>query len=117
MEIWMIAGILFVLAAVLFGYSMIKKEEKDLAYIELEEFSLAVTKTVFELNGRVQQLEKELSIPSVEKERLSHITRLSKDNVITLFTKGESAETISSQLDLSLSAVQEVIDTYITEGL
>lgn len=117
MEIWMIAGILFVIATVLFGYSIIKKEEKDLAYTELEEFSLAVTKTVFDLNSRVQQLEEELSISPVERQRMNQVTRLSKDNIITLFTKGQSAETISSQLDLSLPVVQDVIDTYITEGL
>lgn len=117
MEIWMIAGVLFIISAALFGYSFIKKEEKDAAYRELETFSLAVTKTVYDLNERIHTLESQLSVTLEEEEKSSMMTRLMTDNTITLFTKGVATKEIAKQLDLSQNSVQEVINDYITDGI
>lgn len=118
MEIWMIAGVLFGIALFLFVFSLIKKEEKEPAYKELENFSLSVTKTVYDLNLRVHKLEQELKIAVDEAdEKSAQLTRLLKDNIITLFTKGTPANVIADQLDISSQAVQEVINDYITDGL
>ncbi|PRY83268.1 helix-turn-helix domain-containing protein [Alkalibacterium olivapovliticus] len=117
MEIWMIAGVLLVISGVLFSYSFIKKEEKDAAYKELESFSLAVTKTVYDLNERIHMLESKMSMTVEEEEKSTLMTRLMKDNTITLFTKGVATKEIARQLDLSQSSVQEVINDYITEGI
>lgn len=117
MEIWMIAGILLVLSAALFVYSFIKKEEKDAAYKELETFSLAVTKTVYDLNERIHILESQLNVVTEEDEKSSFMTRLMVDNTITLFTQGVATREIARQLDLSQASVQEVINDYITEGI
>lgn len=117
MEIWMIAGVLLVIALVLFVYSLIKKEERDLAYKELEEFSLTMSKTVYDLNERVYSLENELSITSPVSDLHNQVTTLTKDNIITLFTKGISADVISKQLGIAETSVQHTIDTYISEGI
>lgn len=117
MEIWMIAGVLLVISVALFVYSFIKKDEKDAAYRELETFSLAVTKTVYDLNERIHTLENQLSISLDEEPKSSFMTRLMKDNTITLFTKGVATKEIAKQLDLSQNVVQEVINDYITEGI
>ena len=117
MEMWMIAVLLLILSAALFIYSLIKKEEKDAAYRELETFSLAVTKTVYDLNQRIHTLESQLNVNLEEEEKPSQMTRLMKDNTITLFTKGVATREIARQLDLSQNSVQEVINDYITEGI
>lgn len=118
MELWMIAGVLFGIALFLFVFSLIKKEEKEPAYKELESFSLSVTKTIYDLNMRVHKLEEELKIAVEEVDEKSVlVTRLLKDNIITLFTKGTPTNVIADQLDISSQAVQEVINDYITEGL
>lgn len=117
MEMWMIAGVLFVIAIVLFVYSLIKKEERDLAYKELEAFSLTMSKTVYDLNERVYSLENELNISSPVSELHNQVTTLAKDNIISLFTKGISADVISKQLGIEEASVQHTIDTYISEGI
>lgn len=118
MEIWMIAGALMLMSAVLFGYSFIKKEQKEPAYKELESFSLAVTKTVYDLNQRVHTLEAELNLALEEEELQSdQMTRLMKDNTITLFTKGVATREIARQLSLSHGVVQEVVNDYITDHI
>ncbi|MDZ7835859.1 MAG: hypothetical protein U5K84_11585 [Alkalibacterium sp.] len=88
MELGMIAAILFGSAALVYLYSFTQKEEKEQAYIELEEFSLAVTQSVFELNERVKTLESEHEIDAEVKTLQKQVTQLNKDNIITLFTKG-----------------------------
>lgn len=117
MEIWMIAGILFVIALVLFVYSLIKKEDKDLTYKELEEFSITVTHTVYNLNERVAELENELKVVAKQPELSNQVTTLAKDNIVTLFQKGLKTETISRQLGIAETSVQHTIDTYISEGI
>lgn len=117
MELWMAAGILLGLAALVFLYSFTQKQEKEQAYKELEDFSLSVTKTVYDLNERVKLLENELEIDKQIHSFPKQVTELNKDNIITLFTKGYSTEIISEQLSIASTSVQEVIDSYVEEGI
>ena len=117
MELGMIAAILFGSAALVYLYSFTQKEEKEQAYIELEEFSLAVTQSVFELNERVKTLESEHEIDAEVKTLQKQVTQLNKDNIITLFTKGFTTETISGQLGIASTSVQEIVDAYVEEGI
>ena len=117
MELWMVAGILFVLAVALFIYSLTQKKEKDLAYKELEEFSLTVTRSMHDLNKRVKTLEAKQGIESLEHMLPQRVTQLNRDNIITMFTKGYPTEAISQQLNIAADSVQEVIDAYIEEDI
>lgn len=113
----MVASVLFGLAVLVFIYSFTQKQEKEQAYKELEDFSLAVTKTVYDLNERVKTLESELKVENPELDLPKQVSQLNKDNIITLFTKGFSTETISEQLSVASTSVQEIIDTYVEEGI
>ncbi|SFC53290.1 hypothetical protein SAMN04488102_10965 [Alkalibacterium subtropicum] len=117
MELWMAAGILFVLSVFVFVYSFTQKQEKELAYKELEEFSLTVTRSMYDLNKRVKALEAELGIESLEYDLPQRVTQLNSDNIITMFTKGYPTEAISQQLNVASASVQEIIDAYIEEGI
>lgn len=117
MELWMAAGILFALSVFLFIYSFTQKQEKELAYKELEEFSLTVTRSVYDLNKRVKALEAELGRETLENMLPQRVTQLNKDNIITMFTKGYPTEAISQQLNIASASVQEIIDAYVEEGI
>ncbi|WP_368646333.1 helix-turn-helix domain-containing protein [Alkalibacterium putridalgicola] len=117
MELWMAAGILLALSVLLFIYSFTQKQEKEQAYKELEEFSLTVTRSMYDLNKRVKALESELGIESLEHMLPQRVTQLNKDNIITMFTKGYPTEAISQQLNIASTSVQEIIDAYVEEGI
>ncbi|WP_423189206.1 hypothetical protein ACO1PF_11535 [Alkalibacterium sp. f15] len=117
MELWMVASVLFGSAVLVFIYSFTQKQEKEQAYKELEDFSLTVTRTVYDLSERVKTLETELQVDDQEDDLHKQVTQLNKDNIITLFTKGFSTETISKQLRIASASVQEIIDSYIEEGI
>ncbi|MFO8069519.1 MAG: hypothetical protein R6U02_06050 [Alkalibacterium sp.] len=117
MELWIVASVLFGSAVLVFGYSFTQKQEKEQAYKELEYFSLEVTKTVYDLNERVKTLESELQVADQKLDFPMQVTQLNKDNIVTLFTKGVSTEIISRQLRIASASVQEIIDSYIEEGI
>lgn len=117
MELWMAAIILLALSVSMFIYSLTQKQEKERAYKELEDFSLDVTKSVFDLNERVKSMEAKLNIKNEEKLLSQQVTQLNKDNIITLFTEGCSTTLISEQLNIASASVQEIIDAYVEEGI
>lgn len=117
MELWMAAAVLFGLAVLVFAYSFTLEDKKTPAYKELEVFSLTVTRSMYDLNKRVKVLEAENGIESVEHMLPQRVTQLNKDNIITMFTKGYPTEAISRQLNIASTSVQEIIDTYVEEGI
>lgn len=117
MELWMAAAVLFGMAIIVFVYSFTQKKEKEPTYKELEEFSLTVTRSMYDLNKRVKVLEAEHGIESLEHMLPQRVTQLNKDNIITMFTKGYPTEAISGQLNIASTSVQEVIDAYVEEDV
>ncbi|MER2063539.1 MAG: hypothetical protein ABS873_02730 [Alkalibacterium sp.] len=117
MELWMVAGTLFALSVILFIYSLTQKKEKELAYKELEEFSLTVTRSMYELNKRVKTLEAEMGIENLEHMLPQRVTQLNKDNIIRMYTKGYPIAVISEQLNVADESVQEVVDTYVEANI
>lgn len=117
MELWMAAAVLFGMAILVFAYSFTLENEKTPAYKELEEFSLTVTRSMYDLNKRVKGLEAEHGIESLEHMHTQRVTQLNKDNIITMFTKGYPTEAISGQLNIASTSVQEIIDAYVEEDI
>lgn len=117
MDLWIVAIALFGLSALLLIVSFFKKEEDTNSNEEVEDVSLDIYEHIYYLKRRVATLENQLEVIPTEGPYSERITSLTEKHILTLFTRGESAESISERLRISEPSVQHIIDTYISEGI
>lgn len=117
MDLWIVAAILFGLSACLLIFSFFKQEEGEKSNEQLEEVSLDLFERIYYLKQRVSFLESKLEVVPKESPYSDRITDLTQKHILTLFTRGASAEEISEQLHVSEVSVQHIIDNYISEGI
>ncbi|WP_298647207.1 helix-turn-helix domain-containing protein [uncultured Granulicatella sp.] len=78
-----------------------------------EEVRAAKTEEVFMAEEPVlEEVEKTAPVEEVAVEESSRLHNVTKQQIITLFSHGNSVETISEQLNVPISTVQLVIDNY-----
>ena len=78
-----------------------------------EEVRAAKTAEVFMAEEPVlEEVEKTAPVEEVAVEESSRLHNVTKQQIITLFSHGNSVETISEQLNVPISTVQLVIDNY-----
>ena len=78
-----------------------------------EEVRAAKTEEVFMAEEPVlEEVEKTAPVEEVDVEESSRLHNVTKQQIITLFSHGNSVETISEQLNVPISTVQLVIDNY-----
>ena len=78
-----------------------------------EEVRAAKTEEVFMAEEPVlEEVEKTAPVEEVDVEESSRLHNVTKQQIITLFSHGNSVETISEQLNVPVSTVQLVIDNY-----
>ena len=78
-----------------------------------EEVRGAKTEEVFMAEEPVlEEVEKTAPVEEVAVEESSRLHNVTKQQIITLFSHGNSVETISEQLNVPVSTVQLVIDNY-----
>ena len=78
-----------------------------------EEVRAAKTEEVFMAEEPVlEEVEKTAPVEEVAVEESGRLHNVTKQQIITLFSHGNSVETISEQLNVPVSTVQLVIDNY-----
>jgi ATP/maltotriose-dependent transcriptional regulator MalT len=117
MDLWILAAALFGISAALLIYSFVKKDEEENTTEELEEVSLDILEHISQLKHRVVSLETKLDVEPNEAPLSDRVTDITQKHILTLFTRGASAEEISDTLRISEVSVQHIIDTYISEGI
>ena len=92
------------------GTTMYKGPSVEPTY---EEVRAAKTEEVFMAEEPVlEEVEKTAPVEEVAVEESSRLHNVTKQQIITLFSHGNSVETISEQLNVPVSTVQLVIDNY-----
>lgn len=117
MDLWIVAILLFLISAGLLIFSFTKSNPESDEDKHLEEVSLDILENIYFLKKRVSTLEDKLEVVPNEGQLSDRVTDITQKHILTLFTRGLSAEKISDQLRISEVSVQHIIDTYISEGI
>lgn len=117
MNEWIIPILLAGIGAALWIASYFAKNPENDVQEEFEELSLDLLQDMHGLKKRVEFMEQEMKIESSVSSRTGRVMDITKRHVLTLYTKGVDINEITEQMKISDSAVQDIIDEYITEGL
>lgn len=130
MEIWILVGILLVLAIVFFVMSIYAKDDSIQAH--LDEFSIQQAHEIAALKARIVELETvHLDAQSLTKDTVSttrystdeyvedssisveEISDMTREEVIRLYSQGYTMSEIAHHVALRPETIQVIVDDYI----
>lgn len=114
---WTIPLILVGIAVLLWIISYFLHDSEQNIQEEFEELSLDLLQDMHQIKKRMETMEEELEIESDPSPNNGRIMDITKRHVLTLYTKGVGTEDIVEQIKISETAVKDIIDDYIAEGL
>ena len=117
MNSWTVPLILIGIAIALWIAADLADDPEQHEQEEFEELSLNLLQELHQMKQRVEMLETELDIEPTLPSTKKRILDITKRHVLTLYTKGVPTEQITQQINIPETAVLEIIDTYISEGL
>ena len=132
MHVWVVVLALLALAVFFLFISLFLKDNHNEEEIdELAEGLLELNREVYSLKKKIQELEgttvykgpsveptceevraAKTAVEEVTAEESGRLHNVTKQQIITLFSHGNSVESISEQLNVPVSTVQLVIDNY-----
>ena len=133
MHVWVVVLALLALAVFFLFISLFLKDNHNEEEIdELAEGLLELNREVYSLKKKIQELEgttvykgpsveptyeevraaKTEAVEEATAEESGRLHNVTKQQIITLFSHGNSVESISEQLNVPVSTVQLVIDNY-----
>lgn len=96
--------------------SFFKKEDSVQLREEMEEIMLDLFHENNKLKKRLSQIEAELDLHSPEERVRKQVLPTTQHQVVKLYSRGQSKQEIAETLNLSLLAVENIIQSYIAES-
>lgn len=84
---------------------------------DFEEVSLDLFQEIAQLRGRLNEIDVALDLKTPEHPTRSTINKTTENQIIKLFTRGQSEEEIANNLNISVEVVMYTVNQYINDGL